>query len=50
MMDLSEYAGSDALTLAAAVRSGTVTAADLAHLAFEAAARVDPGLNAIREL
>ena len=49
-MDLSVYADSDALTMAAAVRAGTVTAADLAHLAFEAAARVDPGLNAIRDL
>lgn len=42
-----EYAAHDGLGLAALVRSGDVTAAELAGLAIDAARRVDPVLGAV---
>ena len=49
-LDLESYASRDGLALGRLVRAGEVSAAELAALAFEAAARVNPTLNAIVEL
>lgn len=49
-MNLSDYAEHDALALAALVRSGEVSAAELATCAVEASERVNPMLNAMREI
>lgn len=50
VMSLDDYASLDGLSLAALVRDGRVTARELAALAFEAARRVNPVLNAVIEL
>ena len=49
-MSLEDYVSLDGLSLAALVRSGRVTARELAALAFEAARQVNPVLNAVIEL
>ena len=49
-MDLEKYASLDAVALAELVRQGDTTPHELAKLAAEAAARVNPTLNAIIEL
>jgi len=49
-MNFSDYAEHDALALAALVRSGEVSAAELSACAAEATARVNPALNAVREV
>ena len=46
---LEEYGGLDGLGLAAAVREGRTTAAELARLALEAIELLDPRLNAVAE-
>lgn len=49
-MRVEEYAGRSAVELARLVAAGEVSAAELTALALEAAARVDPGLNAVVEI
>ncbi len=49
-LSLEDYVSLDGLSLAALVRSGRVTARELAARAFEAARRVNPVLNAVIEL
>lgn len=46
-MNLSEYARYDALGLAELVRTKQVTPAELARLAFEGIAAVNPTINAV---
>jgi len=49
-MRLDEYTAHDAVGLAGLVRAGEVTAAELTGLALDAAAAVDPQLNAFVEI
>ena len=49
-MRLEDYTALDGLALAAAVRSRSVTAEQLAACAAEASARVNPALNAVLEI
>ena len=49
-MSLGDYTSLDGLSLAAMVRGGDVTSNELAELAFRAARRVNPVLNAVIEL
>lgn len=49
-MNLGEYAQHDALELAELVRTGQVTASELARLAYDGIEKVNPQLNAIVEI
>ena len=49
-MKLSDYANHDALALAALVRAGHATAAELADCAARATDLLNPTLNAVREI
>jgi amidase len=49
-MRVDEYGNLDGLSLATLVRQNEVTGAELAELAAKACARINPALNAVREL